>query len=79
MWVQLPPRRGSRPISRVRVPAAHPVSSCDIRQGFHWSRKQLSNKRMKLTACGRRLAAANNRVSYLSDAAAFSRSLCADR
>jgi hypothetical protein len=34
---------------------------------------------MKLTACGRRLAAANNRVSYLSDAAAVGRSLCADR
>jgi hypothetical protein len=41
--------------------------------------KLLPNKRMKLSACGRRLAAENNRVSYLSDAAAFGRSLCADR
>jgi hypothetical protein len=40
---------------------------------------QPSNKRMKLTACGRRQAAGSNRVGYLSDAAAFGRSLCADR
>jgi hypothetical protein len=38
-----------------------------------------SNKRMKLSACGRHLAVANNIMSYLSDAAAFGRSLCADR
>jgi hypothetical protein len=37
------------------------------------------NKRMKLPVCGRRRAAENNGVSYLSDAAAFGRSLCADR
>jgi hypothetical protein len=42
-------------------------------------RAWLPNKRMKLAGRGRRQAAESNRVSYLSDAAAFGRSLCADR
>ena len=48
MWVRLPPRRGARPASRVRVPAAHPLRPTGPSAMPSPSNKQLSNMRLKL-------------------------------